>query len=107
MTITVAASVNTFFSPVVQSELESQLTNKQRIAVLATRLTRLLVLQRPDLSSEAEDFHGSKTKRSKTIQQKVSRRRRPEMPPSQQQRPVQTANPFFVAMNPNHSNLVG
>ncbi|KAL0218728.1 hypothetical protein P9112_004381 [Eukaryota sp. TZLM1-RC] len=51
MTITVAASVNTFFSHVVQSELESQLTNKQRIAVLATRLAQLFVVQRRDLSS--------------------------------------------------------
>ncbi|KAL0222999.1 hypothetical protein P9112_002389 [Eukaryota sp. TZLM1-RC] len=54
-----------------------------------------------------ENFHATHIKRSKTMPQKGTRPRRPEMPPSKQQRPSQKANPSFVVMDPNHSNLVG
>ncbi|KAL0215397.1 hypothetical protein P9112_007581 [Eukaryota sp. TZLM1-RC] len=47
-----------------------------------------------------EDFHASQINRSKTMQQKVTRPRRPV---SNRGLP----KPFFVAKDPNHSNLVG
>ncbi|KAL0224096.1 hypothetical protein P9112_003486 [Eukaryota sp. TZLM1-RC] len=110
-TTTVGASVNQFFDSEAQEVMERQLQVLASIGTHAIHLARLFVHQYREHSMRASgnyDIHNSESKRKSNVHRTANPQKGSRLPVEQQPNYRDPdENLFFVAINPNHSNLCG